>query len=319
MMGTKTKILLAGAALTAGLFGAQAVQAAASQDWTSLITTAPGGTLTKVNDVDGENLQDNGGSTPGVVDVGDDIYGALNFLQISQPPSPQTTIGAGTVYSEMTAIFLIKVVSKVDTGTTAGGLEQYNFTFGSDSAAFNTLFGTTAPTGTMIQVYDDYAQNFSLSGGSTPSLTNSINSAKDGALFWNLGFTGAGGAPTSVESWTVTGPDAFAALNSVPFTTSVGSPSAFFVDRTSAAGLGGTMALGHTPSFPTDVAGSSQLLGSQNPATGGDPYPWTATSNSVFSFLALPAPLPSAAWSGLAMLGSLGVASLLRRRARVEV
>lgn len=318
MMSGKLKTLLATAVLAGGTLWAGSARAVATTDWASLIAYGvfPGAASNNLTDINGENLVDAAvGGTAGVIDVGDYLYGVLDFNRISNttPPAGNKTIGNGTIYSEMTGIFLIQVVSKTlvfdpTPGAPNSGDEMYNIAFGPNTTLFNATFGVTAAPGTMVQIYDDFSQDFSLSGVPGPNVANSILSASNGSLFWEAGFTGAAG-----EAWMVTaGSDQFFTLASLPYAASLGTAN-FALNRTSTSGLGGNIML--TPgslnaSVYGEFVGSSTLKGTTDVAP---PIAWGAASQTNFSFFAV-APLPSAAFMGAPLFaGMIGFATLRRR------
>jgi hypothetical protein len=311
----KFKILLAAAVAGTGLLlASSSAHAAATTDFATLIAYN-GGALTsntnQLTDADGESLiKGTGNTAAGTIEAGDYIFGVLDFNRISNVNNgaPGTAIGAGTIYSELTAVFLLKVTSKT---AAAGG--TFNFTFGPDTAMFDTQLGLPAGTlssGTMIRAYDDFSQDFKI-GGTGVTQASSVASATDGTHFLDAGFTGPGGTAGAGQGWAVFGgSDNFGVLGTVGNSSTLGT-SNFGINLTNLSGFGtGLNLLGQNSvffGFGAQFEGSSTIKGVANSGIA-----WGANSQTNIDFVAVP--IPTAALMSLPMLGLMAGAAVLRRR-----
>jgi len=311
----KSKFLLAAAVAGVGLLVSSSIaSAAATTDFSTLIAYnggAPTNNENQFTDADGESLIKGAGNTQtGIIEVGDFLYGVLDFNRISNVNNgaPGTAIGAGTVYSELTAVFCLQVTSK-----TAAGGGTYNFTFGANTTEFASLLGvspSSLSSGTMIRAYDDFSQDFKF-GGTGVTQASSVATATDGTHYLDAGFTGAGGTAAAGQGWEVLGgSDNFGALGTIGNSTTLGTAN-FGISRTNTTGAGGSLdLLGQTSTFfgtGAEFEGSSTIKGV---AESG--IVWGANSQTNIDFVAVP--VPSAALMSLPLLAAMGGYTMLRRR-----
>ncbi|MEI8195948.1 MAG: hypothetical protein WCI73_08580 [Phycisphaerae bacterium] len=308
-MGFGMNKMLLGVAVAGALAMSSVANAAATLDWTSLVAAGPlpTGVTNTTKDADGDSLVKGinpstglPNTTAGILEVGDYIKGVYDYIRVANSGVagfPGTTIGAGTAYSELTGVSLIKVLTKVP-GSTLG---TFNFTFGPDTAKFATEFGFAVPAGTISRVFDDFSQNFSLSG----TIATSVASATNGAIAGNFGFTGAGGTAVAGEGWQVLGgTDNFSLLPGVDTSFTLGTAN-FALNRTDSAGFVGSLLLVKQPTAlfggTAEFLGSSTIQGSLGAST-----PWQGISQTNLQFVAA-VPVPTAAWMGLSSLALMGV------------
>lgn len=296
---------IAGAGIIAMVFGAFVGSAQAATAISTLLV--PGNNLFEDNDF--EQLVDVGGSTPGVVDVGDRIRGVAEIQQVNG-----TSIGSGTTFNELTVVYTAEVVGKFTFGQAMPGggtcQQAFCFLFAATSAA-NFLADTgvaQGTAGTVFRVFEDPAQNFN--ADATQTVAQGFASASGGTSFANIGFTAA---PDGVGGeFFVAGlaSDSIAAINALVFP-SPGAPFGFALNQEP----GGT-----APTFsnvpcttdsgindPTNTVSSVAFCGhgqiqSKTGLPGGTQFD-VATDVDITTFLAVPAP------SALLLLGSglLGV------------
>lgn len=292
-MSLRNKGLLVAMGVGASLFAGAAQ--AASVD--SLISNGSN----VLSDDNRQRLINNVGAAD-VIDVGDALRGVITFNQLFNPgvgPSG-ALLGGSSGNQELTGLFEIVVTSKTLISPGGAGVPPtYSFTFG-PSASFGA-------DGTMVRFYTG-APNIQLD---LTTLATSEATASDGSLFWELGYTGAGGAADAGEGWAANGPDTLAALNAG---SGVGF-SNFAISRTSTAGVGGDYALTEMTGFfgtGAEIVGTALTRGT----TGLPSTPWQLAGDTTVQFnVGNVIPLPAAAWSGLTMLGALG-GMYARRRAR---
>lgn len=306
-MGIKMTALL-GVAVASSL-AMSTVSQAASVDFTSLVQFGPSGIGAKnsLTDSNGEDLiKGAGNSQAGIIEVGDYLTGVFDYGRIGNQTQgfPGPFIGKGTAYSELTGVFMLKVIGK-----TATGAGTFNLSFGSDAAAFAAQYGlASVNSGTMIRLFDDVNPDYTQSG----SVAASIASATNGVQFLDAGFTGAGGTAAAGEGWLVlNGSDNFGALVFNNDSLTLGTAN-FGLSRTSTAGFGGGLVLEKQVSVPfgfnAEFLGSSTIKGSLDSASV-----WTGISQTNITFVAA-VPVPTAAWMGLPLLGVMGGIAALRRR-----
>jgi hypothetical protein len=244
-----------------------------------------------------------GGET--VIEVGDSIRGVITFNQMfNNALGPQgTLLGGNSPNDELTAIFQIRVAEK--TARVGDPLFPWQFRFEPDPA-FAAEFG--APAGTMVRVWNDPANNIQLD---QTTILISEQTATDGVLFWNLGFSGPGGTAGAGEGWFGVGGDD---LSTVANSGEMLGLANFAISRTNNAGVGGDL-----PLIPLDsifFGSGAEIIGSSTVrGTLGLNTPWQLASDTTFTVFVIP--LPAAAWSALSLLGVLGgtrVFGHLRRR-----
>jgi hypothetical protein len=238
-----------------------------------------------------------GGGT--ILDVGDTLFGIFN-IQTDEKNGVTHTFGVAGV-DEFSGIFAIKVVSKT---TFNGGscLTAYCFTFGASDALLSVLGNQTLASvygaGTLVAMFDDASVDYTRENC---TLSGCVNTAKDGNLFWTLGF-GANGYWTAGAST-----DDIAVVGAIPAPGNGGVFNSALNILNNASGLNfGKVTCGFPVSVQVDVCGSGSLLG-----TGGVSTPFDSFDNVDFTVnLAVPEPT-SIALIGLALLGLAGTS---RRR-----
>jgi hypothetical protein len=145
-----------------------------------------------LSDNSGEYLVDAAATTDnpsGVVGVGDRLVGIAGINTIENPNS--TTIGSGTVYDELTAVFDITVINRVTAGQALSGggtcSRLFCFEFGATAGFAPPGFGSQA--GAMLAFYDDSADNYTRDLTGATALADMITRASDGTPMWLLGKT----------------------------------------------------------------------------------------------------------------------------------
>jgi hypothetical protein len=201
------KRLISAAVLTA-LALALTAEARAGVAVSSLV----GGVVNHLEDQDFETVIQNDGNT--TIDAGDYLVGMFTISTLSAPPgNTPVNLQAGSTF---TGTFLIEVaVPPVPDGATGNS----DFTFKPAPSSAWTAAGIDLNplngTGTMIVVYEDNLgfPNVTQIGGL--SLSAALDTAEDGTLLWEFGFTGAMGAPLASEYWSAYGPNDVATLDNV--------------------------------------------------------------------------------------------------------
>jgi hypothetical protein len=330
-MKTKVSILLAAAAAAAYL----SIGTARASSVTSLFDV---GTNT-AHDVDVEYLANDPSGT-NTLEVGSVIAGYLDFSQLLNPHGPALGLNSGN--DQLTAFFDVEVTS---VGPDIGG-GNHLITFGPDTSgtkfsgglvnSAGTTFASQYGAGAMIAVYTANSSqpgylNSSLSA--TTTMATAAAGTTAGSLYWVLGFNSPSTANTGTtgEGWAALGPTAFDltnvstgtiatnvnfAVNLLPGGSGPGiGPGALAEQTIDAITAPKTQTLAGSQ---VTFIGTSTIRGTGSPAPV-PASPYNATSDSDVTFLIAAAPLPSAAWSGLALLGLMGVGSLLRRRSNSAV
>ncbi len=119
----------------------------------------------------------------GTLDVGDSLRGILSIDNITAG-GPQTAIGNGTAYNELTGIFQTIVLAKIQTFVGVGPIpSRFTYLFGADP-----LSGLGA--GIVGALYDDPAQNFARSNCSVNTAAACEATATGGALWATLSTAG---------------------------------------------------------------------------------------------------------------------------------
>jgi hypothetical protein len=186
---TAKRIFLGSAAATLLTFGMGAT--ANADPVTSVLVT--GHNL--LSDNSGEYLVDapaTGDNPTGILGVGDRLVGVAGINTIENPGS--TTIGAGTIYDELTAVFDLTVTNKVTFGQALSGGGTCSrivcAEFG-PSAGFAPP-GFAANANAMIAFYDDSADNYTRDLTDPDTATaraTMIARAEDGNPMWLFGET----------------------------------------------------------------------------------------------------------------------------------
>jgi hypothetical protein len=285
------------------------------------------GTQNTISDENREFVIERAGS-PLTLDVGDSVRGIIGFNTITNSTSGLVAIGgvgaANTGNNELTGVFQLFVIGKVLADNPGTPFPDFVFEFAPDPTFAEALaLGTAAaavglPGSTAILWEQDTAagNNFTPDGVGVAAATAT---ATDGSLFWNLGFTGplvaspnGVGAPemsAAGEAWVGYGADTITALAG----STIGS-SNFYVSRVAPTGIGGGWQLlprpGHFGLGAVEITGNSNIRG-LGTVIGPDSFVQETDSTIQFNVI----PLPAAAWSGLALLGAMGL-NKLRRRVR---
>lgn len=311
--------------------------AASVSDFITTGTTAAGQN-TLVDD-NREYLIDRVGETTGQIDVGDSIRGLAIWSKLNGH-----ALGHQTPNNEFTSVFQVMVTGKEDLG---GG--EFRLTFGPDPT-FAEAQALGLDGQAMMIFYEDSTPNAALDYNDplSPLPSNSIddgttfsppsgedvsnNAAKvheemfistatDGQYFWSIGYTGdvnqdgiAAAAPG--EGWETLDGVSDNVLTYFDFDsgTDLGSFN-WSLNRVESAGLTGIgenlpMVLRESfinSDFLVEFNGSATLEGVRNELTA-----FEISTQSTLTFAVIP--LPSAAWMGLTLLGSLGGLSWWRRR-----
>lgn len=285
-----------------------------------------------------EYLIDRVGDVTGQIDVGDSIRGMAIWTKLNG-----NALGHQTPNNEFTSVYQVMVTGKEDLGD---GTYKLTFgpdptfaeaqTLGLDGSAMMIFYEDSSPNAALD--YNDplspLASN-SIDDGTTFSPPSSedvgtganfheemfISTATDGDYYWALGFTGEAGqdgisAAGLGEGWiTENGvTDNVIDFFSVDSGTDLGSFN-WSLDRVETAGkigLGEGIRLVERESFidsnyTVDFNGSSTLEGVRNELTA-----FEISSQSTLTFAVVP--LPSAAWMGMTLLGSLGGLRWWRKR-----
>lgn len=218
---------------------------------------------------DRETLINRGGGAA-VIDVGDSIRGiiAMNLLTNALG---SIQLGDATGRPEVTAIFQVLVVEKVETAIPG----TFDFVFGPDPA-FAAEFG--APAGTIIRAYIDNHNNVAIDASPRSAAEAG---AIDGLLFMELGFTGPGGTAGAGEGWVARGADD----GSIPINPGevIGTAN-FAVSRTGGTGIGGTLSLARQSSLFFGH-GAEFIGGSAARGTSGLTTPWPFSSDTAISLV----------------------------------
>jgi hypothetical protein len=266
----------------------------------------------------------------GIINVGDSLRGMfrLDKAQVTPEGGSTTTVYFGTPSSnnEWTGIFQIAVLAKIQTAgssTTTTLDDRYTFLFGPDASWVGGETGS--PLGVagkaMVLMFEDSSSpyNFDPNGGTTDTVETLMSTAKDGAHFWSLGYTGTVSsgvaAAAAGEGWIST--DSVDDLNATNVNSGI-TLGAFnlALNRVDGAGIGGGWYLDQVVStlFAPLAGDTVEFIGSGSVnGRGTVTTPFDVVGNQVtLEFHTVP--VPSAVLAGLGMLGALGVFRLRRRR-----
>jgi len=242
-------------------------------------------------------------SVAGRVDIGDRLRGIFTIETVEPLGGGSTrNLGGGSGNNELSGLFDITVVGKLDLGAAAGaGRYQYVF---APTASFAAEIG--GPAGTMVAFYEDTNAEYSRLA---PTCTTTgfggdcEANIKDGSLLWALGVNGGGD-----EFWTAS---AFTDIIGLIGAASSSTAGGFFnvgldllLNNSTREFLGVDCGF---PAAPTSLefCGSGSLLGRSGAAT-----PYDSFDNVDFTINLVPEP-STIALAGLALLG---VAAASRRR-----
>lgn len=295
-------------ALGMALFASSARAATINQ----LIGGPPGVPYTEItaDDNDRERVIDvNPNGTAGIIDAGDILEGVMRMdkLGVDLPGVPSVTKGLdGELNSQFYGYFSVQVASKTYHHTT-GGIDYYLFTFAPHSGF------DTNNDGTMVRMYEHSAVSgtsddeiqFDVDG--TGSITKVINGTggSTSTHYWSLGYV----KPSN--GWFAIAPDD---PTNLPINFTEEADAAWFaLSRTAETptgpGTGGDWNL----LVLTGTAGRGEFTGSikLGPADQ-DAKDWQVESTVKGGFQI--APLPIAAFPGIAMVGLVVLSSVRRRR-----
>lgn len=296
------------------LLGALAATADAAS--VNSLIIADSTTLNQLSDESGEYLAlagDTNGDGTGsylnrvdhtkTIKVGSILRGAVNFNTLNGSPvgTGGNDVLQGLFSSKVTAITAIAL---------GGGLSFYTLTFGADPDFAAWLSDVHTGNGQVDSTIADpvaagtAARFFTHGLPNDTDLTSALAGSPDanvathtnGAYYWDIGFAAG-------DSWTAT----FTATSLViddTINSAVTFANANFVLSQLGAGAGPTV----IPQALGDFVGSINIRGGSQVNGAG----FHAANNLNMSFLV--APLPSAAWAGLAMFGLMGVGVIRRRR-----
>jgi hypothetical protein len=309
----KSRTVFTGALLIACCLVA-ATTAQAGTTVTSLwVPDVAGGTVNQASDDSAEYFLDNNGN--GILDAGDALRGVFDITAVGKFGS-LTTLGAG--FNEFTGVFQTKVVS----ATFNQGSGKYDYVFGPDATFAEAI--TEGVPGAMVIFYEDPQNNYAILDNAAP-YAGDIGRATDGSYYWAFGFTTAltsTGYTTAGEGWFAE--TSYNSILNLFESTEIGSAS-FGMNRIyKGSGAGEAITLGKRVnadfSTPVEMTGNSVFyvggLNGNGQVNGVNTFDtWPVIDNAEFFVNPLSiAPLPSAAWMGMALLGALGLGRRLRRR-----
>jgi len=120
--------------------------------------------------------------TGATIEQGDRLVGIIEFNSttgILPGQGPAALLAEG---QELTAVFDITVVQKIDNGD-----GTFDFIFGPTAGS---TFVDSSVAGTMVSVYLDGSPDLNVINGACGTLAQCVAAASDGALYLNLGFNG---------------------------------------------------------------------------------------------------------------------------------
>jgi MYXO-CTERM domain-containing protein len=255
----------------------------------------------------------------GKLDVGDVLRGMfqLTQAQVTPPSSLTNTVdfGGNSGNNEWTGLFQIKI-----TGKSGNATDGYTFTFGPD-AGFSEAGALGLAGKAMVLLYEDsgvdYTQNTTALLTSTEDL---IGTAKNGSLFWTLGYTGAlnsdgEAAAASGEGWSTT---AGASDNpALPISNSSNTLASFNLglNRVSSQGTGGGWVMDLLADASLGFSDVEFLGAGTVQPKGNLVTPFEIIGDKVsLDFQPVSVPTPTAVLAGFALLGLMGLGRVRRRR-----
>lgn len=136
------------------------------------------------------------------INVGGFLIGAWQIENTESLPGTVTNelpLGGQT----LTIVFATEVLTKVDTGV-VGSNNRFQYTLGAaPQSVWNSLGLNRNNDGTLLALYEDSNggfTNFAADGTITP-ISQSLDTAQDGNLVFEFGFTGVDGAAAGNEFW----------------------------------------------------------------------------------------------------------------------
>jgi len=243
----------------------------------------------------------------GTLSVGDIMRGMIQIQAVGG-----TTIGAGTAYNELTAVYDIVVTGK----NWNAGLGQWDLSFGpdralgtyaGDSAAVTAAAGAGNANNLLAVFFEGPPQNVTLDTAVPGSEEALISTATDGSLWAALQLTTTGYWLTSTAG------DNLAVAESAPFE-SLGP--GFAGGNFDLKPIAGSFMAIYKPGSP--VMGSFELYGRETTSFYDGVVNSPAFTNFDFSSdadVSIQAiPTPASVYGGLMLLGGLEIRSIRRRR-----
>ena len=309
MIGKTTRILmcLGGACLMA--FASGAYGASVNQ-----VILAEAGGLSPAD----VGLEDNDKSVvidydgDGLMGLNDVLRGMFEVQSIDGPLPGNTSIGAGSVNNELTAVFDIMVIQALAPGHPNNPVpSEYYWTFGADPA-FGTYAGDAVlppvPGGAMIMAFDDAAQDYvddAVVPGQEPWL---MQTAINGSLWGAFGLVRAG------DYWYTTAPTNVIAVISSSIAPGFGigamADMGFVTSLIPTGGLADNLLVPNATG--SELSGSGGIYGRHDP--NGVPVSINFDFISDTDLTIRVVPTPMAIWAAMPLLG-LG-AFILKRRVR---
>lgn len=253
----------------------------------------------------------------GTMSVGDILRGMFEVQSIGDLIVPgNTSIGAGSVNNELTAVFDIKVTAALAPGAMGNPYPgQWYWTFGPD-AAFGTYPGDVGfippppPPGAMIMMFDDSAQDYTddaVVPGQEESLISTAGAGNATAAVW-----GAFGLSRPGDIWfTIAPTNSIAAVSAAPAPGQGSLPAASGAFVTSLIPTGG---LADAILVPTgsgsELTGSMGIYGKALLGGGSASVNFDFISDSDLAIRVVPSPM--AVWAAMPLIG-LGAFMLKRR------
>jgi hypothetical protein len=319
MMGKTTRLLMFAGLGAVLVFGSAAQAKSVNGVIFDEIAGSPVPIVIDLEDNDATVVYDN--DFDGLLSKGDVLRSQFEVQRIVGPAGG-TTIGAGTVHSEGTAVVDVMV-----TGKAGGPAGPFTWTFGPDPA-FGSYAGDPTVFGGVAQgvsgmfgglatmtVYDDSAQDYlsdtAVAGSEEAILIPTAGDTSPGtaaALWAVFGMV----RPTS--SWTVGGPtDSIPAMTAGP-APGAGPPAAsgfFDVDLIPSGGLADPIILpaGPIPGASGEMTGSLSIYGKTNADGSLAKVNWDVLSDTDLKLNVVP--VPAAVWAGVPLFG---LALVIRRR-----